>query len=415
MSDPPLPLIPRSASQAVSEALLDTPVVAINGARQVGKSTLAADVTADRFDSVTLDDRIQRIAAAADPTAFVEDRSRGLVIDEVQRVPDLLLAIKATVDRDRRPGRFLLTGSTRLLSTPRISESLAGRIEIIDLWPLCQGEIGRRREGFVDALMEWRPTLRIDSDLRRGDYFERACVGGFPEAIVRTGRRREAWFTNYIATVVELLVEDVADIERVGAMPQLIRLAAARTGTELNVSSIARDLGIRAQTLAGYLNHLQTVFVIQLIPSWSRNLSSKVVRRPKLMMVDSGLAAHLLGVDADRLAAPDSPAGQLLESFVGMEIRKQLGWSTTRPAMSHFRDRDGAEVDIVLETRDGRVAGVEVKAASTLASGDLAGLRLLERKLGPQFAGGVVLYTGRWYVPFGPKIAALPIEALWAV
>lgn len=390
-------------------------MVAINGARQVGKSTLAAALAGSRFDIVTLDDLTQRRAAQSDPTAFVEDRARGLVIDEVQRVPDLLVAIKASVDRDRRPGRFLLTGSTRLLSTPRIAETLAGRIEIIDLWPLSQGEIARHREGFADALMTWSPALRIESDLRRGDYFERVAEGGFPEAIERTGRRRDAWFANYIGTVITRLVEDVADIERVGAMPQLIRLAAARTGTELNVSSLSRDLGIRAQTLSGYLAHLQTVFVLQLVPAWSRNLSSKVVRRPKLTMVDSGLAAHLLGVDAGRLADPDSPSGQLLESFVVMELRKQLGWSDAAAGMFHFRDRDGAEVDIVLETRDGRVVGVEVKAASTVVDRDFAGLRLLERKLGDRFVGGVVLYTGRSYAPFGRKLAALPVEALWAV
>lgn len=390
-------------------------MVAINGARQVGKSTLAVGLAGSRFDIVTLDDLTQRRAAQGDPTAFVDDRARGLVIDEVQRVPDLLVAVKASVDRDRRPGRFLLTGSTRLLSTPRISETLAGRIEIIDLWPLSQGEIARHREGFVDALITWSRALRIESDLRRGDYFERVAAGGFPEAIERAGRRRDAWFANYIGTVVNRLVEDVADIERVGAMPQLIRLAAARTGTELNVSSLSRDLGIRAQTLAGYLAHLQTVFVLQLVPAWSRNLSSKVVRRPKLAMVDSGLAAHLLGVDAGRLADPDSPAGQLLESFIVMELRKQLGWSDAAAAMFHFRDRDGAEVDIVLETRDGRVAGVEVKAASTVVDRDFSGLRLLERKLGDRFVGGVVLYTGRSYAPFGRKLAALPVEAVWAV
>ncbi|MGH9158116.1 MAG: ATP-binding protein [Acidimicrobiales bacterium] len=402
------------------EALGDTPVVAVNGPRQAGKSTLVSTLLEiPDLEFVTLDDRIQRAAALADPEAFVEERQGPLAIDEVQRAPDLLLAIKATVDRDRRPGRFVLTGSTRLLSTPRLSESLAGRVEIVDLWPLSQGELARRPERFVDRLLAWDPALRSPGQLRRADYFDLVCGGGLPEALRRAGRRRSAWLSGYATTVIDRLTVEVAEIERASAMPTLLRLCAARTATELNVSSMAAELGIPHRTLGTYLAHLRTVFLVDLLPAWSRNLTSKVVHRPKLVMVDSGLAAHLLGVGPGALSGlppetnPAAP-GQLLESFVVMEIRKQLGWSEADASLHHFRNRDGAEVDLVLETRDGRVAGIEVKAARGVTSRDFRGLRLLEGKLGDAFAGGVVLYTGREAVPFGHKLAALPVSSLWA-
>jgi predicted AAA+ superfamily ATPase len=401
----------------VREALGDTPVVAINGARQVGKSTLVTDLLDPHHAThvITLDDATQRDAASIDPHAFVH-RDGLLVIDEVQRVPDLLPAIKAEVDRDRRPGRFLLTGSTRLLSTPEMSASLAGRVEIIDLWPLSQGELRGQRERFVDALFSWDPALQIASDLSRSEYFERVCAGGYPEPLQRGGRRRQAWFSNYVTTVVERMVADVADIERLALMPRLLRVCAARTAAELNTKAVADDIGLPHRTTGAYLTHLQTVFLIHLLPAWSRNLTSKVVHRPKIFVPDSGIAAHLLGVERNALMAPTSPAaGPLVETFVATELRKQLGWADTDAAMYHFRDRSGVEVDLVLESRDGQVAGIEVKAASTVRAEDLRGLRLLADRLGSQFAGGVVLYTGRQSVPFGDRLAAVPLSALWQV
>jgi predicted AAA+ superfamily ATPase len=409
-------LHPRFSLANLRDALADTPVVAVNGARQVGKSTLVTELL-DRpagARAVTLDDATQREAARADPHAFVR-RDGLLVIDEVQRVPEILPAIKAEVDRDRRPGRFLLTGSSRLLSVPEMSASLAGRVEILDLWPLSQGELTGRREGFVDAIFGWSPQLLADADLTRADYLERVCAGGFPEPLGRTGRRRQAWYANYTTTVVERMVAGVADIDRLAMMPRLLRACAARTGNELNIKAIADDLGLPVRTTSAYLAHLQTVFLVHQLPAWSRNLTSKVAHRPKLLIPDTGMAAHLLGVDARALSKPTSAAaGPLMETFVAMEIRKQLGWAATDAAMYHFRDRNGAEVDVVLEARDGRVAGVEVKAAGTVRASDFRGLRLLADRLGDQFAGGVVLYTGPEPVPFGDRLAAVPLAALWS-
>lgn len=415
MADSPQ-LYPRFVQDRLQDALADTPVVAVNGARQVGKSTLVTELLRRPGGAqiVSLDDRTQRNAAAVDPVAFVH-REGLLIIDEVQRVPDLLPAIKSEVDRDRRAGRFLLTGSARLLSVAEMSASLAGRVEIIDLWPLSQGEIGGARERFVDALLAWDPSLQIDSDLSRADYVARACAGGFPEPLRRTGRRRQAWFSNYATTVLERMVADVADIHRLSTMPTLLRICAARTANELNVRAIADDLGVPYRTVGSYLAHLQSVFLVQLIPAWSRNLTSKVVHRPKIVIADGGLAAHLLGVDPVALADPTAPAGPLIETFATMEIKKQLDWSAADAEMFHFRDRGGAEVDIVLESRAGQIAGVEIKASSTVRSGDFRGLRILADRLGDRFAGGAVLYAGQATVPFGDRLAAVPMSVLWQI
>jgi uncharacterized protein len=402
---------PRFAEVRLREAIADTPVVAINGARQVGKSTLVNSALADTFDFVTFDDLSQRQAATADPHAFVEDRRRPLVLDEVQRVPELLLAIKAAVDRNRKPGRFVLTGSTRLLSTPKLADTLAGRIELLELWPLSQSEIEGNEQSFIDRA--FKSMLSATSTLRRHDYLERVCIGGYPEALTRSENRRGRWFENYSTTTVEKMVLDLSNIDRAHEIPVVLALCAARVGQELNVASIASDLSIPYRTLGSYLRHLQSIFLVQLIPAWSRNLSNKVVHKPKVAIVDSGLAAHMIGVDASNLDHANPVAGALLESFVAIELRKIQGWSTRSTGLFHFRDRDGAEVDLVLETKRGMVIGIEVKASSTVSAKDFRGLRLLEEKLGDQFVAGYVLYTGANTIPFGHKLRALPISALW--
>ncbi len=407
----------RFVERELRAALADTPVVALNGARQVGKSTLVrhlAERHGGQVHIVTLDDPIQLAAAASDPLSFVE-RDGLLVVDEVQRAPELLPVIKAAVDRDRRAGRFLLTGSTRLLSVAEMSHSLAGRVEIVDLWPLSQGEQAGRREAFVDALLTWSPELMITTDVRHDSYFERICAGGFPEPLTRSGRRRSAWFRNYATTVVERMVLESADVERADLLPRLLRLCAARTAGELNVTALANDAAMPARTASVYLGHRQRVFLLQLVPAWSRNLTSKGVHRPKVVLTDTGLASFLLGVDPSSLARPASPLGALFETFVAVELRKQLGWSEIPAELYHFRDRGGAEVDLVLEARDGRVGGIEVKASRTVTSSDFNGLRLLQERLGEDFAGGVVLYRGNESVRFGERLLAVPASALWEV
>jgi uncharacterized protein len=397
------------------DALSDTPVVAINGARQVGKSTLAQQVLGQLGGTlVTLDDETQRAAAERDPRSFVERMITGpLIIDEVQFAPSLYRAIKAEVDRDRRPGRFILTGSTRLLSTKGFADAFVGRLEVVELWPFSQGELHREPDGFVDWAFSAHRTEPPVGLLSRMGILERVLAGGFPEAVTRTSRRRDAWFEAYVTTLTEKLVQQLSGIERVAEIPRLIRLCAARAGDELNVTNIANELGLPPRTVDGYLALLANVFVIQLIPAWSTNLSKKVIRRPKMVIVDSGLAGNLVGMTVDRIDDPTAPLGPLLESFVAMELRKQLSWSRTRASLWHFRDRDGAEVDFLLERTDGRIVGVEVKAASTITSRDTKGLRFLQERLGDRFHAGIVVSMMPEPTPLGNGITAVPVSWLW--
>ncbi len=408
---------PRRAAAIVQEALADSRVVLVHGPRQSGKTTLAreAALTAGgRFES--LDEEANLRAALGDPGAFVEG-SGLLVIDEFQRAGDALLrAVKVRVDRDRAPGRFLLTGSTNFLTLPTLSESLAGRVDIIDLWPLSQGEVDRRRESFIDRLFGPTAELRRlrPEPLSRRDYYERICRGGFPEAIERSPRARSRWFDGYVRTVIERDALEVARIRQEGGFVQLVKLLGASTATELNLAGMARDLGIPRTTLSAYLPLLETVFLYFRLPPFSRNLTSKVVRSAKVHLTDSGLAAHLLDQSPETLLRPTSrAAGPLLETFAAGEIARQRTWAETRVNLLHFRDRAGTEVDLILEARDGRVAAIEVKASKSPGSRDFRPLTWLRDRLGKHFVQGVMLYTGESVLPFGDRLTMMPVSALW--
>lgn len=408
-------ILPRRAATAVETALTDTRVVLVNGARQSGKSTLVAQIGRARAaDWRSLDNAALREAAASDPTEFVAGAGL-MVIDEVQRVPELLLAIKATVDEDPRPGRFLLTGSARVLGLRGVLDALPGRMETIELWPLSQGEIEGRPDGFVDAVFALGPELRHTSRETRSTYIDRVVRGGFPEAAARTGVRRERFLDSYVADIVNRDVIQLSEIERGPEMHSLIRLLAARSGQLLVEATLARELGISQPTIARYLGLLEEVFLIKRLPAWSRNLSARAVRTPKVSMVDSGVAANLLDLDAGRLRPPASPLGGLLEGFVVMEVARQLSWSRQRAELYHYRTKDGVEVDAILENRRGQVVAIEVKAASTVRTEDFRGISHLADRLGQDLVAGIVLYTGQQTLPFGPRFRAMPIGALWEV
>jgi len=408
-------ILRRAVAGRIQEALSDTPVVALNGARQVGKTTLVRSLSyPGTHDFITLDEAASREAAGLDPRAFIDRPVDTLVIDEVQLEPALFRAVKAEVDRNRRPGRFLLTGSSNLLAAPHMASALVGRVETLELWPFSQGELGGRADRFIDRLFDAPRDLLRSGDLSRRELIERIVVGGFPESIGRSSSRRRAWFDDYVTTVARSVVGELAAIERLAELPKLLRLCAARTATELNVSAVASDFGVPTRTTDGYVSLLAATFLIHLLPAWSTNLSSKVVRRPKLVLMDSGLAAHLIHAEVDTVDRPGGPVGQLLETFVVNEIRKQLTWSAHRPSLWHFRDRGGAEVDLILEHPDGRVVAVEVKATSTPTAQDFGGLRFLAHRLGSRFHFGVLLSAAPEATPFGPDMAVLPVSALWA-
>ena len=410
--------VPRHVRPRVLEALSDTRVVVVQGARQVGKTTLLREVVAeDRGLLVTFDDELTRAAAQADPVGFLSQMSEGLLaIDEVQRVPELVLALKLVVDRDPRPGRFLLTGSANLLRLPATEDSLAGRAESIELHGFSQGELVGHKEQFVDRLLAGDTFLGTASDLVRNDYLERAVAGAYPEALSRpAGRRRNLWLENYLARIVERDAPDVSNLQRLGELPLILRVLAARDGGELNIAKVASDTGIPASTLVPHLELLETLYLIQRIPAWSTSLSKRVVSRPKTALLDSGLAARLLNVSAAGVSPSmnGEAAGHLLEGFVAGELRRQLGWSEESARISHYRDRAGDEVDLIIESDDGRVAGVEVKASASVGLRDAKWLLKLRDKLGDRFVAGVILHTGGTSGPFGDRVSAVPMDVLW--
>jgi predicted AAA+ superfamily ATPase len=410
-------LIPRHISPAVQAALADTRVVLLHGARQTGKSTLARWLAAHSYPAryLTLDDAGALSAARSDPRGFVAGFEGPVVLDEIQRAPELFLAIKAAVDLDPRPGRFLLTGSANVLLLPQLADSLAGRMEILTLWPFSQGELAGRRETFIDRLFSNDLTAGPLPVEDRATAIQRILTGGYPSAVSRGDpERRRAWFGSYLTTILQRDIRDLAHIERLTELPALLSLLATRAGSLLNFAALARGAALPQSTLKRYMALLETAFLLQYLPAWSANLGKRLVKAPKLILTDTGLMAHLLGLNADRLAAEPMFLGSLLENFVAMELRKQAGWSRTRAQLYHFRFVTGQEVDILLEDAAGNVVGVEIKAGATVSAADFRGLHALAAAAGPHFRCGVVLYLGGESIPFGAGMYALPLPALWA-
>ncbi|MFI6899767.1 ATP-binding protein [Nonomuraea sp. NPDC050394] len=407
-------LVRRHAEQAVTDALADTRVVLVNGARQSGKSTLVRQLAkSGGTEWRDLDDALTRQAAMSDPGGFV-DFPGPMVIDEIQRAPELLLAIKSQVDADPRPGRYRLTGSSRLLALRGLPDTLPGRMETIELWPFAQGEIDGQPDGFIDAIFTHGPALRHTSQITRADYAERLIRGGYPEAVTRTNpRRRQRFFDSYIGDLINRDVMQLSEIERTAELRSLIRLLATRSGQLLVTQSLSRDLGLPGSTTARFLALLEEVFLVKRVPAWSGNISNRAIHTPKIAFVDSGVAANLLGADARGLLRPGSAFGPLLEGFVLMELARQTTWSDTLAELYHYRTKDKVEVDAILETRQGRVVGIEVKAASTVRPEDFRGLRHLSERVGPGFVAGLVLHTGADTFSFGDRMLAVPVSALW--
>ena len=406
-------ILERHLATAAVAALTDTRVVAVNGARQAGKSTLVHALMKGRTgEERTLDDATTLGAARADPNRFV--RHDGLLaIDEIQRAPELMMAIKAVVDRSTEPGQFLLTGSARLLGLRKLPDALVGRMETLELWPFSQGEIERRRDEFIDAVFADEVRLRAPADEARTAYVERVARGGFPEAVRRDEGRRARFFSAYGGDLVDRDVSQLADIQRRDALHGLLKTMAGRAAQLLKNERLASDAGLATTTLERYLALFEEVFLIKRLPAWSASTTERAVRMRKLLFVDSGLCADLQGRTVKRLLRDDAALGPLLENFVLGELARQLGWSNTRATLHHYRTRDGIEVDGVLEASDGRIVGIEVKAAETVRTEDFAGLRHLQARVPGRFHHGLVLYTGLKILPFGDQLLAAPIAALW--
>jgi predicted AAA+ superfamily ATPase len=407
----------RHTLPLLNDALADTPVVLLNGARQTGKSTLAQSLSESRGRQYfTLDDHVTLAAVKNDPTGFIAGLRGAVTLDEVQRAPELFLAIKAAVDRDRCPGRFLLTGSTNVLLLPDIADSLAGRMEILSLWPLSAAEM-------VDAptfnLVDWL----FDGDINdlniapceRAQLIEKLLCGGFPEAVSRTApKRRSAWFNSYLQAVMQRDMRDLANIEQLTEIPNLLQLLATRSASLLNFAEISRSSGLTQTTLKRYFSLLETLFLVYRLPAWERNLSKRLVKAPKVFLPDSGLLAHLMDISSGRLNSATGLPGGLVETFVVSELLKHLAFSEKQLSAWHYRTQSNIEVDVILENRLGKLTGIEIKASHSVSSKDFNGLRHLKETEAQSFQRGIVLYSGRDVVPFAADLFAVPLSMWWS-
>jgi predicted AAA+ superfamily ATPase len=407
-------LFPRFSQTRLADALKDTPVVLVHGPRQCGKTTLARMV-GDKagYAYFNFDEAVLLKAAEADPAGFVLDLPERVILDEIQRVPELFVAIKAAVDKHRVPGRFILTGSANVLLVPRLSDSLAGRMEILRLHPLAQCELEKTQSRFLDHLFassfKARSTQRLGSELAM-----RIVTGGFPAAQARsTHSRRAAWHRDYVEALVQRDVRDIARISSLHVVPRLLTFAAGQTARLLNITDLTAPFQLSRPTIHDYVTLLERVFLLDVLPPWHSNRLSRLIKTPKLHMGDTGVACALLGVDAEGLSKDRTVLGQLVETFAFQEVKRQAEWQEKPISFYHFRDKDGIEVDIVLERGAQEIAGIEVKASATVTAHDFAGLRKLRDAAGSHFQGGVVLYDGEQCVSFGDRLHAVPIRMLW--
>ncbi len=405
---------PRHVAPRLREALGDTPAVLVHGPRQCGKTTLARVVGEPRgYRYVTFDDEAIRRAASNDPIGFVNGLHPKTILDEVQRVPEIFTSLKAVIDRRRTPGRFILAGSTNVLLVPGLADSLAGRMGILRLHPLAQSELEGRRPHFIDALLRGRFKTVISERLGIG-LAERITSGGYPAALTRRSpARRRVWYRDHVETQIQRDVRDLTRIRSLDALPKLLALAAAQTARLANIADLAAPFEVSRPTIQEYVTLLERIFLLELLPSWHTNRLSRVVKRPKLHMADTGIACSLLGIDAAALDKERELLGSMLETFVLQELRRQASARAEPPAFFHFRDRDDFEVDIVVEQGHSAVAGIEVKAAATVGEADFRGLRKLRDAAGRRFVAGVVLYDGSATIDFHNGMFAVALRTLW--
>ena len=397
----------------------DSRGVAIVGARQVGKSTLARLLGREELGGASefnLDDEATRRAATSDPAGFIAALTGPAVIDEIQRAPDLMLAMKERMDADQARGQFLITGSANLQALASIHDALPGRMIYLTLWPLSQGELLGEREVFIDRLFAADFPSVLDAGRGRSVYAKRIVAGGYPEVFDRSPRARSRFFSSYVESILGRDLDTAGRVHNPQAMAQLLRLLASRSAQTTNFNAMAHELGIDQKTAKHYADLLSQLYLAHLLPPWYTNLGQRQIKSPKIYVPDTGLLAYLTGTSEERLLADrdGSLVGMFFETFVAMELVRQSEWADSETRLHHYRDKAQREVDVVLERNDGGIIGIEVKAAATVTTDDFRGLRFLRDKLGTQFKAGAVLYAGDKTLPFGDRVAAVPIAGLWA-
>ena len=405
-------LYPRLIKARVVESMADTPVVLLAGPRQAGKTTLVRQLADQDMRYITLDDELTLFAAREDPVGIVRSLDRA-VIDEIQRVPQLLLAIKKSVDEDRRPGRFLLTGSANLMVMPTVADSLAGRMETLTLLPLSQSELHGTSENWLDRAFTARLPM-VATPLIGDELVDAVLRGGYPEAVLRdTARRRTAWARQYTAAIVERDVRDVAGIDKLDHLPRFLRALAQMAGQMCNYTQLGGQVGLDGKTAARYIGVFEQMYLLKRVEVWARNRLSRVVKTPKVQFIDSGLLSTLMDFTVDTVQQDRSRFGLVLESFVFSELLKHASTAEGEYRLLYYRDHDQFEVDVVIENATGQLVGVEIKATATVKESDLRGLKRLANIAGDAFKLGVILYDGTETLPLGAHFWAAPLSTLW--
>lgn len=408
----------RYSRKQIEIALSDTPVVFIMGSRQCGKTTLVKSMIDESWVYITLDDQSFLESARFDPLGFIRNLPpKRIVIDEVQRVPELFLAIKQSVDENRTPGRFILTGSANALLLPRLSDSLAGRMETIHLNPLAEIEILGKKPFFFQNLLSEEPfSIPSKNSLNTREHLlDRLITGCFPEVLQRSDeQRRLMWYHQYIQTLIQRDIQDIANIEHPKLMDKLFKTVCFYSGKLINYTEIGNEIGLTNLTTKKYLSLLEQLFLIDPLSSWHTNEHKRLIKAPKMHVVDTGMIVAARGLNKDKIIRNPKEFGILLESFVYNELKKQASWVESPLNFSHYRDKDKVEVDIIIENNSGDYFAIEVKAAASISEHDFKGLRLFQAIAKERFKKGILLYDGYSILPFGKDLYAVPIYCLWS-
>ena len=411
-------MLQRHLEQKLLEALDYMPVVLLRGARQTGKTTLAKSICASKkkYNYITFDHLPTLMAAKNDPVGFISRLEKPVILDEIQRVPELFLPIKSDVDEHRIPGRYFLTGSADPLLIPQLGDSLAGRMRLLTLWPFSQGEIEGTKETFIDRIFNQSPvTMGIALSCSKDDVILRASKGGYPSVLhMESEKHRNEWFNDYISLVLQKDILDLSKIENITQIPNLFTLLASRTGALLNTEELSRSVKLSSVTLHRYLGLLRTLFLVHLLPAWNGNLGKRLVRSPKIYLNDTSLQLFILNIGIERLMKDSNLIGRVIENFVVVELLKQISWSDLNIQMMHYRDYKRSEVDIVLEGPGGDLVAIEVKSSQTITGDDFKGLKKFQESVGDKFLQGILLYTGDTHLAWGEKLTASPISSLWS-
>jgi uncharacterized protein len=405
----------RNIKDQVEKALDRSPVVLLTGPRQSGKTILMQMIAKERNYSYVTFDNIQTLTLARNnPIGFINDLKKPVILDEVQRVPEIFLSIKKDVDENRLPGRFALTGSANPLLIPTLGDSLAGRMEIFYLYPFSQGELLGRKESFIDKIFSNQVYDLKPEKITKDDLYQKIFTGGFPPVQVLDEEGRNAWFAGYVTNLIERDVKDLSKITDLVDFPKLLNILAARVSGLVNFADLGRDSSLVTTTLRRYLALLQTLYMIQFTMPWSSNIGLRFVKAPKLFFTDSGLLTYVLDITREKIALDSTIGGKISESFIVSELRKQATWNKTRIGFYHFRDHAGSEVDVVMENAHGQIVGLEIKGTETIIPSDFKGLKLLQEKMKDRFIIGIILYHGDDIIPAGDNLFAVPVSALWA-